>query len=1035
MKKTLIFLVTTILAIVFGNISNIYAKDIELVITDDTYVQENFPDVPVWNTRNLFVGNDFIYNKGRTRIYFSFDEDQILNTFENDISRLVSINLNLYQYINSSDTPYEVLVQEIISPFIFTDVVWSNQPLVRETIASFYIDSSPETISINLTDFFKTRILNDERIYGLSLVLSDENMTGGVYWAHECLYVGDPGCVIGQQPSLTIVYDDNHAVIPGVLNESVDVYSRNTGQTLKWDAGIDPDGDKITYTLQMSDTNDFMQILEQFAVDEAQLDLDIVEGLYYVRVVYSDGKLDSYSNIIQIIIDTTPPTIPIWDMLIPFTNQEEVVLSWKQSADNYSTSVLYQICYGTSPDFLDSVCSDPFTDAYFKLDNLDDGTFYYKIKSIDELGNESSWSIGHDLIVDMQSPQIGKLNISTNIYNPRIQSQGIYVSGEIKEDNIQNWELVLSSEFSEDRVLWEGSDLEVNYYFSEDLKDGLYCFYVIAFDKLDQVGRSNYEYFVTDTKEPDFNDWIDRIPEIVSQDKHDLIFNAEVDCDFELLVNSDIICSGVTKSNMNYCGISLTKGLNKISLKIIDKAGNITLVKRVIKLDDDPPRKPVVTLDYKTEMKLGITVQVEQGSTVKFYIGGINIYNATQQELVSSYDVRIDIYKGVKYQLIVKALDKLGNESVFSDPIDIYFPAIYETGTGAGGGNDQKSNVSGYCDYSYNIDTGEEYTDCSIQPPIIEKVFSYKGENEAIDVQVIGDDVVKVTIYARYYKCARRNLFRPSTWSGCNWELYESETMDVKEMFKAVRLYRAGTNSLMDGYVSYLGNDNYYKYMHYLKKDQQPYYKVLKSYIWIGFYTKYSKYQSHYLYSGPSERFIQPLGEDFTNKKIFSFPFANAEDVTQWHGYTAFQSPHKGIDFAVVNLPVYAIADGEVVYAAWDKYGGDCFQGGNGLLIKHENGMYSAYFHLRDYKNASGRLLKVGDKVESNQQIGTSGNTGYYNCKPLKYHLHFEVRTQRSSAYHVDPVPYINIWWAAVYTKDADKFPGRLTGDNPHSTF
>ena len=56
---------------------------------------------------------------------------------------------------------------------------------------------------------------------------------------------------------------------------------------------------------------------------------------------------------------------------------------------------------------------------------------------------------------------------------------------------------------------------------------------------------------------------------------------------------------------------------------------------------------------------------------------------------------------------------------------------------------------------------------------------------------------------------------------------------------------------------------------------------------------------------------------------------------------------------------------------------------GNRIVIKHENGEYSAYEHLR-YK---GVVVKVGEKVKLGQLIGFSGNTGYISAP----HLHFEV--------------------------------------------
>jgi murein DD-endopeptidase MepM/ murein hydrolase activator NlpD len=163
--------------------------------------------------------------------------------------------------------------------------------------------------------------------------------------------------------------------------------------------------------------------------------------------------------------------------------------------------------------------------------------------------------------------------------------------------------------------------------------------------------------------------------------------------------------------------------------------------------------------------------------------------------------------------------------------------------------------------------------------------------------------------------------------------------------------------------------------------------------------------------------------------KPFAFPFKEYVGVTQWHGNTAFQKPHTGIDFGVTQKEVLAIGDGEVVGKGWDSYNGKCMSGGNYLLLKQTNGMYSVYFHLQDI------YVDVGKKVARSQVLGISGNTGSWNCQPLAYHLHLETRSERSQSSHVNPVDYIATDWNKVFTLNAKSNPGRLSGDNPHPTF
>ena len=160
--------------------------------------------------------------------------------------------------------------------------------------------------------------------------------------------------------------------------------------------------------------------------------------------------------------------------------------------------------------------------------------------------------------------------------------------------------------------------------------------------------------------------------------------------------------------------------------------------------------------------------------------------------------------------------------------------------------------------------------------------------------------------------------------------------------------------------------------------------------------------------------------------KPFIFPFSKAVGVSQWHGYTAFQSPHTGIDFSVAREDTRAIGDGTVIGKGYDTYYGECLSGGNYLTIQHDNGMHTSYMHLEQ------SFVNVGQRVAKGQIIAKTGNSGSWNCKPLGFHLHFEVRKTRSQSTHVNPVEYIEQDWDLIPTVGYEAVPGRLTGDNPH---
>jgi len=102
----------------------------------------------------------------------------------------------------------------------------------------------------------------------------------------------------------------------------------------------------------------------------------------------------------------------------------------------------------------------------------------------------------------------------------------------------------------------------------------------------------------------------------------------------------------------------------------------------------------------------------------------------------------------------------------------------------------------------------------------------------------------------------------------------------------------------------------------------------------------------------------------------------------------------KNLDYAIdflvpVGTPIYAAYSGKIVWLKNNsKVGGrnkkKYWNLGNRIVIKHKNGEYTAYEHLK-YK---GVMVRIGQKVRKGQIIGHGGNTGWSTIGP---HLHFEV--------------------------------------------
>lgn len=156
----------------------------------------------------------------------------------------------------------------------------------------------------------------------------------------------------------------------------------------------------------------------------------------------------------------------------------------------------------------------------------------------------------------------------------------------------------------------------------------------------------------------------------------------------------------------------------------------------------------------------------------------------------------------------------------------------------------------------------------------------------------------------------------------------------------------------------------------------------------VSLFEKVSEYEQNVFVSIPKA--IYPSDE-------FILPLEGKYVITQEFGDTDFSDNHTGIDFGVKREEVLNVSNGKVVYAGKDNTSSSCNNGGLIVRVKHNNGLYSAYFHLNKI------LVEEGDEIKQGDILGISGNSGSRNCKPLGNHLHFEIRDGISQKEAVNP--------------------------------
>lgn len=143
------------------------------------------------------------------------------------------------------------------------------------------------------------------------------------------------------------------------------------------------------------------------------------------------------------------------------------------------------------------------------------------------------------------------------------------------------------------------------------------------------------------------------------------------------------------------------------------------------------------------------------------------------------------------------------------------------------------------------------------------------------------------------------------------------------------------------------------------------------------------------------------------NGFAYSLPYEKGKCHLLVQAYQSKLFSHKGefaLDFKMKRGTKICAARAGIVVAIKEdsKKGGmkmKYLSEGNHVIIKHDDGTYGNYWHLK----YNGALVNVGDTVKQGQVIGLAGKTGYAAFS----HLHFEVTTEFTPGQHQIPTQFI----------------------------
>ena len=122
----------------------------------------------------------------------------------------------------------------------------------------------------------------------------------------------------------------------------------------------------------------------------------------------------------------------------------------------------------------------------------------------------------------------------------------------------------------------------------------------------------------------------------------------------------------------------------------------------------------------------------------------------------------------------------------------------------------------------------------------------------------------------------------------------------------------------------------------------------------------------------------RPLRKMFLRSPLRYSRITSLFSHSRFHPVLHSFRPHYGVDYgAPVGTPVEVTANGEVVFAGWDR------GGGNVMKVRHAGGYVTAYLHLSRF--ASG--IRPGARVRQGDVVAYTGATGLASGPHLDYRV------------------------------------------------
>ncbi|MEI6462305.1 MAG: hypothetical protein WCO33_01390 [bacterium] len=220
------------------------------------------------------------------------------------------------------------------------------------------------------------------------------------------------------------------------------------------------DGADLKYKIEIDNNSDFsspeISYTSDLSVDKSRSYISSIlsDGMYYFRIKTLDYLDNSSawtvanSGQIAFKIDTTKPSVPGTPVTATPTANSLPTWSWSVSTDSgiglKNPAYIVEWCLNVSFSGCSSNTATTNTNSYMHSSGLTNGTWYFKVKSVDAIGNESDYSVPGVAAISPDAPT-GTISINSNDQYTNTNSVTLSITGTDSINSNSELQMILSN--------------------------------------------------------------------------------------------------------------------------------------------------------------------------------------------------------------------------------------------------------------------------------------------------------------------------------------------------------------------------------------------------------------------------------------------------------------------------------------------------------------------------------------------------------------------------------------------------------------